>query len=116
MTMATAQSRQSAQSVLILLSKKLNKMFVMKTSKTLYWSLLLIPFLLSGFGCKKFLDRKPLTATLADLHQGSLEGQSLGLYSALKSDAGFSVLPWLDFHSIRDDDAEKGSNATDGQE
>ncbi len=88
----------------------------MKTSKTLYWSLLLIPFLFSGFGCKKFLDRKPLTATLADLHQGSLEGQSLGLYSALKSDAGFSVLPWLDFHSIRDDDAEKGSNATDGQE
>jgi len=30
--------------------------------------------------------------------------------------AGFSLLPWLDFHSIRDDDAEKGSSQTDGAE
>ncbi len=30
--------------------------------------------------------------------------------------AGFSTLPWIDFHSIRDDDAQKGSSTTDGAE
>jgi len=39
--------------------------------------------------CKQFLDRKPLRATLDDLHQGTLESQSFGLYSALRSSAGF---------------------------
>ena len=29
---------------------------------------------------------------------------------------GFSTLPWLDFNSIRDDDAQKGSSQTDGAE
>src|SRR5882757_2260897 len=67
-------------------------------------------------GCKRFLDRKPLTATLDDLKGGALESQSLGLYNTLRSYAGFSTLPWLDFHSIRDDDAQKGSSATDGAE
>jgi hypothetical protein len=66
--------------------------------------------------CQKFLDRKPLTATLDDLNQGTLEAQSFGLYSFLRSSAGFSTLPWLDFHSIRDDDAQKGSSQTDGAE
>ncbi len=66
--------------------------------------------------CSKFLDRKPLTATLNDLNQGTLESQSFGLYSALRDNAGFSTLPWLDFHSIRDDDAQKGSSQTDGAE
>lgn len=76
-------------------------------------SLLLIVVL---SGCQKFLDRKPLTATLDDLHQGTLEAQSFGLYSNLRSLAGFSTLPWLDFNSIRDDDAQKGSSVTDGAE
>jgi hypothetical protein len=67
-------------------------------------------------GCSKFLDRKPLTATLDDLNQGTLEAQSLTLYSTLRNYAGFSTLPWLDFNSIRDDDAQKGSSATDGAE
>lgn len=75
-----------------------------------------IPLLFSIVGCKKFLDRKPLTATLEDLHQGSLEGQILGMYNILRSNAGFSTLPWLDFHSIRDDDAQKGSDINDGKE
>ncbi len=66
-------------------------------------------------GCSKFLDRKPLTATLDDLNQGTLEAQSFDLYSTLTY-AGFSTLPWLDFHSIRDDDAQKGSSSTDGAE
>ncbi len=50
-----------------------------------------------------------------DLHQGALEPQSFGLYSQLR-DASFSTLPWLDFNSIRDDDAQKGSSLTDGAE
>lgn len=67
-------------------------------------------------GCKRFLDRKPLTADFDDLKQGGLEGQSFALYNTLRAYAGFSTLPWLDFHSIRDDDAQKGSSATDGAE
>lgn len=88
----------------------------MKRYKNLFWGLLMIPLLITAVGCKKFLDRKPLTATLDDLNQGLLESQSLGLYNTLRSYAGFSTLPWLDFHSIRDDDAQKGSSATDGAE
>jgi hypothetical protein len=74
------------------------------------------PTLLMVSGCKKFLDRKPLTATFDDLHQGGLETQVFGLYSTLRGYAGFSTLPWLDFNSIRDDDAEKGSSLSDGAE
>lgn len=89
----------------------------MKKNKFLVWSLLFaIPVILSVAGCKKFLDRKPLTATLDDLKQGSLEGQVLGMYTSLRQSAGFSTLPWIDFHSIRDDDAQKGSDANDGKE
>ena len=89
----------------------------MKRIKYAFWSLLLaVPMLMMVTGCKKFLDRKPLTATLDDLHQGALESQSLGLYNTLRTYAGFSSLPWLDFNSIRDDDAQKGSSTTDGAE
>ncbi|HZE85610.1 MAG TPA: RagB/SusD family nutrient uptake outer membrane protein [Puia sp.] len=89
----------------------------MKRNRKLFWGLVvMLPLLMGFFGCKKFLDRKPLTATLDDLHQGAVEGESLGLYYNLRSLAGFSLLPWLDFHSIRDDDAEKGSSQTDGAE
>ena len=89
----------------------------MKRNKILLWSLIAaLPVLVSLMGCKKFLDRKPLTATLDDLNQGALEAQSFGLYSTLRTYAGFTLLPWLDFHSIRDDDAQKGSSTTDGAE
>jgi starch-binding outer membrane protein, SusD/RagB family len=88
----------------------------MKRNKNLLFSLLIaLPMLVSVMGCEKFLDRKPLTATLDDLNQGTLEAQSFGLYSTLRY-AGFSTLPWIDFHSIRDDDAQKGSSTTDGAE
>jgi hypothetical protein len=88
----------------------------MKKNKIIFWSLLLaLPVLATVTGCKKFLDRKPLTATLDDLNQGTLEAQSFGLYNTLTY-AGFSTLPWIDFHSIRDDDAQKGSSTTDGAE
>ncbi|OLY94210.1 Starch-binding associating with outer membrane [Cnuella takakiae] len=81
------------------------------------WTLLLaLPALLVVAGCRKFLDRKPLTATLEDLNQGALEGQVLGMYTNLRTLAGFSLLPWIDFHSIRDDDAQKGSDINDGAE
>ena len=88
----------------------------MKKNKIIFWSLLAtIPMLLTIAGCNRFLDRKPLTATLDDLNQGALESQILNIYNILTY-AGFSTLPWLDFHSIRDDDAAKGSNLTDGKE
>lgn len=89
----------------------------MKKNKIYIWGLLIaVPMLFSIAGCKKFLDRKPLTATLDDLNQGALEGQVLGMYNILRTYAGFSTLPWIDFHSIRDDDAQKGSDINDGKE
>ncbi len=78
--------------------------------------MLVIPVIISIAGCSKFLDRKPLQSTLDDLNQGALEGQVLGMYNILRTYAGFSTLPFLDFHSIRDDDAQKGSDASDGKE
>jgi hypothetical protein len=68
--------------------------------------------------CNHFLDRKPLSTTLDDLGSGSgsFESKALGLYSDLRNSGGFSTLPWLDFHSIRDDDAQKGSSVSDGAE
>src|SRR3982751_4279695 len=89
----------------------------MKKIKNLLWlSVLVIPTLFMTSGCKKFLDRKPLVATLEDLHQGSREGQVLNMYTTLRTYCGFSTLPWIDFHSIRDDDAQKGSDINDGKE
>ncbi|MBL0356440.1 MAG: RagB/SusD family nutrient uptake outer membrane protein [Chitinophagaceae bacterium] len=89
----------------------------MKRYKKILWSLVLaVPVIVGTTGCKKFLDRKPLTATLDDLNAGRVEGQVLGMYNILRTYAGFSTLPWLDFHSIRDDDAQKGSDASDGRE
>ena len=89
----------------------------MKKYKMLFLGLILaVPIIMSVTGCKKFLDRKPLNATLDDLSQGALEGQVLGMYNILRSYAGFSSLPWIDFHSIRDDDAQKGSDRGDGNE
>lgn len=89
----------------------------MKLNKGLFWGLIiLISLTFPNLGCKKYLDRKPLTATLDDLNQGTLEAQVLNLYTILRTNGGFSTLPWLDFHSIRDDDAQKGSDANDGKE
>lgn len=83
-----------------------------------YQSILYILFIatFSITGCKKFLDREPLTATLPDLNQGALESQSYNMYRLLRSYSGLTELVWLDFHSIRDDDAQKGSDAGDGTE
>ena len=91
----------------------------MNKLKNVFWSLALaIPILLLFGGCKKFLDRKPLTATLDDLNQGGLEGQIYGLYGAIRNGdvAGqaFGGIPWLAIHNFRADDSEKGSSASDG--
>lgn len=88
----------------------------MKKTKLFWLALAALPMLIAGTGCKKFLDREPLNQTLNDLNQGVLESQSLGLYVTLRQTSGFSELVWLDFNSIRDDDAMKGSSQTDGAE
>ena len=78
--------------------------------------LLAIPTVVMVSGCEDFLDKKPLTATLDDLSQGSLEGQVYGLYSYVRNSAGFTTLPWISLHSLRADEAEKGSDQSDGAE
>lgn len=89
----------------------------MKKMKILRWGLIMVvPVTLTFVGCQKFLDRKPLKSTLDDLNQGKLEGQVLGMYNLIRTNGGFSTLPWIDFHSIRDDDAQKGSDINDGKE
>ncbi|MBI1344328.1 MAG: RagB/SusD family nutrient uptake outer membrane protein [Terrimonas sp.] len=88
----------------------------MRQHKKIFWGLILAAFLTTvNTGCKKFLDRKPLSSTLDD-YGSVLDGQAVGMYSIFNTWAGFNTLPWLDFNSIRDDDAQKGSSATDGAE
>lgn len=91
---------------MILNMKKLNKKLA---------GALLITVVLASVGCKKFLDRKPLSATLDD-YGSVVDGQAIGMYSIFNTYAGFQTLPWIDFNSIRDDDAQKGSSTTDGAE
>ncbi len=77
-----------------------------------------LPILIVFAGCSKFLDRKPLTATLDDLNQGGVEGQVYGIYGAIRNGdiAGqaFGGIPWLAMNNFRSDDSEKGSSASDG--
>ncbi|HAK11867.1 MAG TPA: RagB/SusD family nutrient uptake outer membrane protein, partial [Chitinophagaceae bacterium] len=88
--------------------------------KTLLWSQWVMAILLLGTlgACSKFLDRKPLNATLEDLNQGGLEGQIYGLYGAIRNGdvagQGFGGIPWLAMNNFRSDDSEKGSSAADG--
>jgi starch-binding outer membrane protein, SusD/RagB family len=64
--------------------------------------------------CKKFLDRQPLGSAIeGDVVQGAVEQQVFGLYSAVR-DWGMTQLPYLMVHSVRSDDADKGSTVTDG--
>ena len=86
----------------------------MKKIKTALWATLLaLPIVTIISGCEKFLDRKPLEATMDDLTGGGLEGQAIGLYGALRNSAsepytgdGFQSIPWLGMHSFRSDDNE----------
>ncbi len=88
-------------------------------TKALKWVLLItIPVAIASVGCQKFLDRKPLQATLSDLNQGGVEGLALGLYGAIRNPdeggAAWGHIPYLAIHSFRDDDAMKGSSPSDG--
>ncbi len=87
-----------------------------KYMKIIFTTLAISFMILAIGGCQKFLDRKPLTATLDDLNQGGLEGQIYGLYSNLRNSAGFTSIPWLAMHDFRSDDTEKGSDPSDGAE
>lgn len=88
----------------------------MRHKKIIFANLLLaLVVIISVSSCKKFLDRKPLGATLDD-YGSVVDGQALGMYVVFNTWAGFNTLPWLDFNSIRDDDAQKGSSTTDGAE
>jgi starch-binding outer membrane protein, SusD/RagB family len=100
----------------MLLSKPDLKTFDMKNKK-IYSLIILIAAViyLPLTSCKKFLDRKPLTATLDD-YGSLLDGQAVGMYQVFDTWAGFNTLPWIDFNSVRDDDAQKGSSTTDGAE
>ena len=65
-------------------------------------------------GCSDFLDRKPLgTATEGDLTVGGVEGKVFGLYGDFRLE-GVSGLPMVFMHTMRSDDAIKGSTPTDG--
>lgn len=85
----------------------------MKAIKILFHIVIILVFVTGFAGCKKFLDRKPLSGTLDDF---GIEQQTMGLYRITRDYVAFNSLPWIDFHSIRDDDATKGSSATDGAE
>lgn len=88
----------------------------MKRYNKTTWKLFVVAAaVLAVTGCKKFLDRQPLSATLDD-YGSVVDGQALGLYSVFNTWAGYTTLPWIDFNSIRDDDAQKGSSPTDGAE
>lgn len=85
----------------------------MKAMKSLVFVVAGLLIISSFAGCKKYLDRKPLSGTLDDF---GLEQQTMGLYRIIRDYVAFNSLPWIDFHSIRDDDAIKGSSETDGAE
>src|SRR3982751_5801784 len=79
--------------------------------------LLALPVLVGVGGCKKYLDRKPLQESFGDWNGAQqLDGLSYAMYNTAQTYAGLTTLPWLDFNSIRDDDAQKGSSSTDGGE
>ena len=89
-----------------------------KFKKIVTGALFSVLFTLIMPGCTKFLDRKPLSATLDDLNQGGLEGQIYGLYGAIRNGdvagQGFGGIPWLAMNNFRSDDSEKGSSPADG--
>ena len=64
--------------------------------------------------CSDFLEREPLgRLTQDDLTSGSYESQVFGLYAAMRNE-GMCGAQFLAVHSIRSDDADKGSTLTDG--
>jgi hypothetical protein len=86
----------------------------MKKTKLLAINMLIGAAAVLAFsGCKKFLDRQPLSSTVNDTQVGALESPTLGLYGALRNSAaepfvgdGMQNIPWLAMNGFRSDDAE----------
>jgi len=81
--------------------------------QTMVVILVAIPTILLFSGCEKFLDRKPLQATVDDLAVGALDGSVLGLYGAIRNSAadpycgdGFQGIAWVGMNGFRSDDGE----------
>ncbi|HEX7905741.1 MAG TPA: RagB/SusD family nutrient uptake outer membrane protein [Chitinophagaceae bacterium] len=81
--------------------------------KLIVGAMIVIPALTILPGCKKFLDRRPLSVNVDDIQVGALEGQVLGLYGAIRNSAaqpycgdGFQSIPWVAMNGFRSDDAE----------
>lgn len=75
--------------------------------------LVLFSFTTLFTGCKKFLDRPPLSATVDDLPGGGVEGKVLGLYGAIRNSKaepycgdGFQGIAYVAMNGFRSDDAE----------
>ncbi len=84
-----------------------------KLNRIVIGALLAVPALTFLSGCKKFLDREPLSVTVDDIKVGALEGKALGLYGAVRNSAdqpycgdGFENIPWVAMNGFRSDDAE----------
>lgn len=82
----------------------------MRKIKAVFWFIFFVIAIAAVPACKKFLDRKPLSATLDDIPGGGVEGQILGLYGAIRhpdaSGNGFGGIMWLGIHSARSDEAD----------
>lgn len=91
---------------------------VNRNLKRIAWGLTIaVPMVTVVTGCRKFLDRKPLQATLDDLNQGGLEGQVIGLYGTIRNsqDApycgdGFESIGYLPMQSFRSGDQTVNSD------
>lgn len=78
-----------------------------------YGTLVIVGLSMAAGGCKKFLDREPLVATVDDLQGGELEGKVLGLYGEIRnskaepySGDGFQSIAYVAMNGFRSDDAE----------
>lgn len=86
----------------------------MNKTKLFTINILIGAFAIVAFaGCKKFLDRKPLSSTVDDVKVGELESPTLGLYGAIRNSAaepyigdGMQNIPWVAMMGFRSDDAE----------
>ncbi|GAO42774.1 RagB/SusD family nutrient uptake outer membrane protein [Flavihumibacter petaseus] len=86
---------------------------MVRTKNILRTAVIVLGFSATLAGCKKFLDRAPLSVTVDDIKVGALEGKVLGLYGAVrnsKSDPycgdGFEGIAWIGMNGFRSDDAE----------
>ena len=86
---------------------------MIKMKKLMISMLFALPVITLFPGCKKFLDRPPLSATVDDLPGGGVEGKVLGLYGAIRNSKaepycgdGFQSLPYIAMNGFRSDDGE----------